>query len=151
MDRTDWCWRQLGKCCTLLAAGALCLGAAPPAGLSVSATIDKTKVAVGEQLTLTVTFSGDLTNVVMDPRGVPPSFSIVAQSRSQNIHVLQGRIERSVSFIYVLVPRETGKFQLGPFHVQQGRKEFVTDPLDVEVIRNALPPPSSQPVERLTI
>ena len=151
MALTDWFWRRLGNSCAILAAGALCLAASPTAGLSVSATIDKTKVAVGEQLTLTITFSGDLMNVVMDPRGVPPSFSIIAQSRSQNIHVMQGRVERSVSLIYALVPRETGKFQLGPFHVQQGRKEFVTDPLDVEVIRNVLPPPSAQPVERLTI
>ncbi len=125
--------------------------AAQPAGLHVSASVDKTQVAVGEQLTLTITVSGDLNDVTLDPHGVPSSFAVVAQSRSQNTRFLQGTLERSVSLVYVLVPREPGTFALGPFRLQQGRHALLTEPLEVHVVRTNLPPPSSEPVERLTI
>ncbi len=150
----DWCWRKAVKGGVIAATGALVLAvtsAAQPAGLNASVSVDKTQVAVGEQLTLTIILSGDLNDVTLDPHGVPPSFDVVAQSRSQNTRFLQGKLERSVSLVYVLVPSEPGKFALGPFRLQQGRNAFLTEPLEVHVVRSNLPPPSSAPVERLTI
>ena len=125
--------------------------AAATPGLAVSASVDKTKLAIGEQVTLTITLGGDFANVTMDQRGLPPTLSVVAQSRSQNIRIAQGKVERSVSLVYLLVPREPGTFQLGPFYVRQGGTTYATDPLVIEVIRNALPPPSTEPVERFIL
>ena len=151
----DWCWRKIVKGGWLAAVGALALTATsvaqPSPAPRVSAVVDKVKVAVGEQLTLTITFSGDLNDVALDPRGVPPSFVVVAQSRSQNVRFMQGNVENSLSLSYVLVPREPGTFQLGPLRLHQGRTTFLTNTLTIDVIRSALPPPSSRPVERLTI
>ena len=138
-------------------AAALCLAAAakpetvaPPA-LTVSAGIDKTKVMVGEQLTLTITLSGELAGVTMEEFVVPPALTVAAQSRSQNIRIAEGKAERSVILVYLLVPHEPGTFTLGPFHLRRGDMTYATEPISVEVARNPLPPPSTEPVQRLTI
>ena len=142
-------------------AAALCLAAAPnpetaapplPAStLTVSASVDKTKVTVGEQLTLTLTLGGDLSGAEMQAFVLPAALAVVAQSRSNSVRRFQGRTERSVSLVYLLVPRETGTFQLGPFHAVQGGKDYVTEPISIEAIRSPLPPPSKEPVQRLMI
>ena len=141
----------------LMAAAGLCLAAAPhpetaaPPSLTLSAGVDKTKVMVGEQLTLTITLSGDLSGVQMQEQQVPEAFAVVAQSRAQNVRMIGAKTERSLSLVYLLVARQAGKFQLGPFHVNQGSTEYAADPLEVEVIRSPLPPPSKAPVQRLMI
>lgn len=137
--------------------GVLCAAAdpphatTPPSVLTVSASVDKTTLAVGEQLTLTIALSGQVDNVTIAEGGVPTVFAVAAQSRSQRIHIVQGQVERSVELVYVLVPRAAGMFQLGPFHVRRGGATHATDPITIKVIRNALPPPSKEPVERLVI
>ena len=152
-------WRGTHRTLLLMAA-ALCVAAARPSApdaaapspsLIVSAGVDKTKVMVGEQLTLTITLSGDLEGVQLQEQSLPAPFVVVAQSHSQSVHRFAARTERSTSFVYLLVPREAGAFQLGPFHVSQGKQAYATEPISVEVIRSPLPPPSSRPVQRLTI
>ena len=74
MAQTMWCWpkRKRLRGWRVVAAWLLLCGisgssrADEPAAVSVSATVDKTEVAIGEQVTLTVTLSGDLSGAQLD-------------------------------------------------------------------------------------
>ena len=159
MAHTIWyCPRRANRAVHVVAASALlalataagCATAAAPE-VGVAASVDRTQVSVGEQVTLTITLTGELGGASLDAFTVPPALAIVGQSRSQNVRVVGGRVERSEQLIYALLPREPGTFALGPFRLRQRGHTYTTDPLHVEVRRPVLPPPSSEPVERLTI
>ena len=118
--------------------------------LRISATVDRTTVDLGSQLTLTITLDGDVANVSLKPFEFPKALQVVAQSRSSNLSMGAGEVKRSVSLIYVLVPQEAGTFRLGPFQVVHQGKPVVTDSLDI-VVKKPLLPPTLHEHQRYTL
>lgn len=118
--------------------------------LTISARVDKTRVDLGGQLTLTITLDGDLTDVDLQSFEFPKALAVVAQSRASNLSLGVGEVKRSVSLIYVLVAQEAGTFQLGPFQVIHHGKPILTDPIEV-VVQKPVVPPSLQESHRYTL
>ncbi len=112
--------------------------------VQVSARVDKASVDLGEQITLTITAEGDLSGVKLEPPQFPPSFLVVAHSQASNVSMQLGKISRSVSLTYVLIPRELGTFELGPFRMTHRGKSLQTDVVKVVVGKSALPPKLNQ-------
>lgn len=133
----------------------LALGLAAPVWaqeLAFSAGVDKTTVDAGSPVTLTLTLSGDIAGVELPQIELPEGFSVAAQSQSTNFSLRAGAAQRSVSLAYVLIPRETGTFRLGPFNITHQKKEFQTEPIEITVKKSALPPAPLQPRgERFTL
>ena len=127
-------------------------GSARANDVSLTASLDRRQADLGQPLALTIALSGDLTALAGVPKlQLPESFQVVAQSQSSNFSIQSGVVERSVSFYYVLVAREAGTFELGPFEVQRKNgKPLTTDPIQV-VVRKPIVPPGSQPSERFSI
>ncbi|MBI2884927.1 MAG: BatD family protein [Candidatus Omnitrophica bacterium] len=135
-----------------LASAATAGWAAPqPPQVAIAAAVDQARVNIGQPLTLTITVSGDLAGLKGGPEGeLPQGFKLAASRRSTNV-AIQGRvIQRSVSFISVLVPTAAGTFQLGPFRVVCQGRTISTDPIAIEVKKPILPP-GSEAAPRLTL
>jgi len=81
--------------------------------LSFSARADKTTLNVGDPLTLTITLSGDITGIEVQPQPVLQLFH---------------------------PPRDRGKFQLGPFQITHKGQTFSTEPITVTIEKPAVPP-----------
>ena len=116
----------------------------------IAAVVDKTAVDVGAPITLTITIEGELNRSDLQPFEFPKSFQVVAQSRASNVSLQMGRMKRSLSLNYVLIPREAGTFQLGPFQATSEGKPVSTDPIDIVVNKPVLPP-STEEQPRLTL
>ena len=112
--------------------------------LTFSATVDKTTVALGDSLKLTVTLSGDVSDVKLPPLQFPEGFSIAARSQSTNFSLHAGAMERSLSLVYVLISQRIGTFQLGPFKLEHHRKEFQTEPIEI-IVKPSAGPPQPEP------
>ena len=125
-------------------------GEAGRQALRIVATVDKTTVELGSQLTLTITLDGDVANVNLQPFEFPKALQVVAQSRASNVSLGVGVLKRSVSLIYVLVPQEAGTFRLGPFQVIHHGTPILTDPLDI-VVKKPIVPPSLPEHQRYTL
>lgn len=108
--------------------------------MQLSVQVDPTTVEVGEQLTLTITISGDIQRVELNPFTFPEAFRVAAQSRSTNLSMEFGQVRRSVSFVYALMALQPGTFELGPFAVHHQGKPLLTDPVEIVVQKPALPP-----------
>jgi len=135
---------------TLLAAGGISTRAWAQE-LSVSAKVDRTTVDVATPLQLTVTVSGDLTGLEVQPLEFPDGFSVASRSQATNFSIRGGIQERSMSLLFVLVPSKAGTFQLGPFQFTQGQRELQTQPIEVIVQKSALPPKLPSNTERYTL
>lgn len=112
---------------------ALCVAAAPAAaGVAVSAELSRPQVALGDQLTLLVTVTGDQTSLPSPKLPVLDAFSVYDSGQSQNLNFINGRISSSVVYSYVLAPRAAGKFKIPPITADGAAAP--TAPLDVEVV-----------------
>lgn len=119
---------------------------------SVTATLDKKTVDVGQPVTLTVVASGDLTTLKGLPTvTLPEPFQVVAQSQSSNFSIRGRLVEQTVSFYYVLVSREPGTFTLGPFSLQQKAGEPLTTGSLELTVRKPVVPPGSEPAEQFLL
>lgn len=109
-----------------------------------SATVSKSKVAVNERFQLVFT----LTNGGNPKEFKAPSFNdfIIAggPSQSSNFQSINGQVTQSVSYSYVLQPKNIGKFTIGSASVKSGDKTLTTQPISIEVIDKPVTNSSTQ-------
>ena len=122
------------------------LAAGPAAALfSISAETDKQSVEINGSLYLTVTVSGDSASVPEPDLPRMENFNIYSSGRSQNISIVNGKIATSVAFTYILSPRFIGKQKIPPIQVLNGKEKYVTQEIEVDVVKAAAPTQASQP------
>lgn len=99
----------------------LCLiGVSPTfaeAATKISMSVAPKKFSMYENATLEITIESD-EKVVPQPQ-LPPltDFQVFSSGRSQNIQTVRGRVSSKVVYRYVLAPRQTGRFVIGPASV----------------------------------
>jgi hypothetical protein len=112
--------------------------------LTFSAAVDKTSVAAGDPIHLTLTLSGDIAGSKLPPLQFPKEFAVIARSQSTNFSLRSGAMEQSLSITCVLVPQRSGTFQLGPFTLQHRKQQFQTESIEITVEKSSTPPPQPQ-------
>jgi len=118
--------------------------------LQISANVDKSQVELGKPLTVTITLEGDLAGAAVKPFEFPKTFQVLVQSQASNVSVGAGGVQRSVSLTYVLLAREVGTFQLGPFQVMRHDVPVQTESIQVTITKPVLPP-ETEPKQRFTL
>ena len=126
-------------------------GAAWAQDLAFSATADKTTLNMGDPLIVTITLSGDITGIEVPVFEFPEGFTVASRSQSSNFSIRLGTADRSLTLAYVLIPQQTGMFQLGPFQITHQGQTFSTEPIAVTVERPARPPQFGPSGERFTL
>lgn len=116
----------------LLLALAFAPAARATAEVSVQATVDRTNVAVGDPLTLSIEISGTQNAPPPEVGGVS-DFQIQYLGPSTEVSLVNGRMSAKISHRYRLVGRKQGVFTLGPFQVSSGGKTYETEPIRVRV------------------
>ncbi len=117
--------------------------------LSVTAAVDKTQVALDDQVVLAVTVTGQAASLP-DPQ-MPPlrDFSMYSSGRNQSISFINGQVSSSVTHTFVLIPRMVGKGVIGPITVSASGATAKTDPIEISVAKSvnqptAAPQPAPQ-------
>ena len=103
------------------------------AELTISDAVDKTSVAVGEEILLTIDISGQSINIPSIE--IPPlaNFSIYSSGRSQSMSFVNGQISNSISFRYVLIPNSQGKFIIPQLNLKYDGKTYSTQNIEISV------------------
>lgn len=102
--------------------------------ISISASVDRQEIALDEQLTLTITVNGDVSNIPQPKIPAMDGFTAYSSGRSQNISIINGQVTSAVSFNYVLVPNDEGDYTLGPFTIEYNGKTYSAGPIDIKVM-----------------
>ncbi|MFQ6002462.1 MAG: BatD family protein [Candidatus Zixiibacteriota bacterium] len=119
--------------------------------ISFNASVDKTEVRLDDQITLTISVSGNVKSI---PRPQLPSlegFTVYSAGRSQNFTYSGGKIASSVTFNYILVPREAGKFTIGSAEIALDGKIYKTDPINITVGAGEKPESAPAPSQRKSV
>jgi hypothetical protein len=114
-------------------------GASSSGRLSIEATLEPDHVAPGEEATLTVQIRSAGLN--LPDVGVPPLGNVAVQraGTAQNFSMVQGRVERTSTTVYRLIPRTEGVVTIPPLRISVGRDRAETAPLTLTVSRASAP------------
>jgi hypothetical protein len=111
------------------------------------ASVDRTQVTLDDQITFTVTVSGDVKSV---PKPTLPSlddFVIYSSGTSQNWSFVNGKMFSSVAYNYILVPKSEGKFTIPPLQMTLDGTTYKTQPITITVTEGSEEPEAPAPTE----
>ena len=103
------------------------------AEIGIEATINPSRVVVGQTMTLTVVVNGASS---VQPPVLPkwPNFRSYSQGHSQEIQFVNGVMSSRSVFSYALLPQLPGKHVLGQLELEIDGKPYKTGVLEVEVL-----------------
>jgi hypothetical protein len=113
--------------------------------ITISADADSQEVSLDGQVTLTITVSGNISNIPKPDIPELKGFTAYSSGRSQNLSIINGRVSSSIAFTYILVPNNTGEYSLGPFNIDYKGKTYSTNPINIKVLPRNTQPQSSMP------
>ncbi|MBN2000814.1 protein BatD [candidate division KSB1 bacterium] len=128
---------------TLLMIWSSCFGAEP---LTVTASVSHNVIAVNQQLTLTVEYSGEGAWEVENPE-LPDMGGYLAflgsGGTSQNMQFINGKMSRSKSISFLYMATKEGKFTIPVISVTYKNKKATTQPIEITITKAAAVPPQS--------
>ncbi len=122
-----------------LAAFLLFTGPALAQGIKV--TIDRVEATVREQLVLRVTVEGSQSAQPQLPD--LSNFQVYDRGQQSQFNMVNGRTTVTVSHNYILVPKTTGTFSIGPAKVEIGGKLYQSRPFSVRILEASATPRES--------
>ena len=122
-----------------LCAIALVSAAACAQNAQFQAGVDRTQVGSGEQFTLQFTLSnagtGGGTNLQLPDLS---KFHIMSgPNQSSSMQIINGAVSSSVTYSYILQPKEVGKFTIGSASVDAGGVTLKSAPVAIEVVKGS--------------
>lgn len=102
------------------------------AQVNLSAHVDKTTLALDDELTFTVKVTGVSGNVVMPRLPSLPAFNVYSREVEQN--TING--ETTLLFRYVMLPRFVGNATIGAVTFTYKGETYKTEPVTVRIYRN---------------
>lgn len=106
--------------------------------ISVSASVDRKVVSVGDAIQLTVAIEGAHSVGAPDLPDID-GFQAQYVGPSTQVSIVNGQMSASVSHIYSLVALKVGKYTINPISVSYKGKTYQTKPITVEVVKGAAP------------
>ena len=108
--------------------------------LEIRTSVDKTSLALNQQIVLTIELSGDGANKVSQPS--PPDVSeflsfLGSGGSSQNIQLINGRMSITRSFTYYYMAKKEGIFQIPSVGVNYKGKQVQSKPISITIIKSA--------------
>ncbi len=101
-------------------------------------TVNRNRVAMGEQFEITFTLNGSGKNFQ------PPAFTdflvLSGPSQSTSMQIINGAISQSISYSYILQPRTEGKFTIGAASIESGNKKIQSNSITIEVTKGTVQP-----------
>ncbi|MFM7177068.1 MAG: BatD family protein [Bacteroidota bacterium] len=100
-------------------------------GQSLTASVNRNNVGVDEQFQATFTLNGSASSFT------PPNFSdfmvLSGPNQSTSMQIINGAFSQSVSYSYILQPKKTGTFKIGPASINSGGKNIQSNVVTITV------------------
>ncbi len=109
----------------------LCWLIAHAGAASVTATVDRPVIALGETVTLSLTFDG--VNINQPNLPALPNFQMVGRGSSLNMDITRGISQQT--FTYQLAPTQIGDFVIPGFQLDTGGQALRTQPIPIKVVK----------------
>ncbi|MBU1913011.1 MAG: BatD family protein [Candidatus Omnitrophica bacterium] len=114
--------------------------------ITISADTDRQEITLDGQVTLTITVSGNISNIPQPDIPDLKGFTSYSSGRSQNLSIINGQVSSSVTFTYILVPNNTGDYTIGPFNINYKGNTYSAGAINIKVLpRSSQAQAPSQP------
>lgn len=100
---------------------------------TVTATVDKSEVVRGNEVTLSLTAQGD--NVKFPPINDIGGYSVDSSSRTQNISIVNGKMTKSITNSYIFTPLKS--ITIPSYSIEVDGKTEKTKPISLKVVSAA--------------
>jgi len=112
--------------------------AVPPArAASFTASLDRDTIAMGEQVTLSLTFEGGQSKNVPTPS--VPGLQIAQIGTSQSVNIVNGAMSSTVTVTFSVTPQHDGEFVIPAMTADVGGVQLTSQPLELIVHKAAVP------------
>jgi hypothetical protein len=106
----------------------------------ITARVERTSLAIDEQLVLYVTITGDFLKIPRPDLSQLQDFVVVSSSTSTQVSIVNGKMTSQGVFIYRLQPLKEGKLVIAPISVNISGQLYQTDPIEIEVFAAGITP-----------
>lgn len=118
-------------------------GAANAQSLQISTTVDRTTLALNQQLALTIELSGE--GAAKVGQIAPPEMAeyltyLGSGGTSQSIQFINGRMSVSKSFSYYYMAAKEGTFEIPAVKTTYEGKEYSSNPVTISIVKTAVTP-----------
>ncbi len=116
--------------------------------VSISTSVNKTVTRVNEQIELKVIINTNQMNQRFNPQLPALDGFELLRSRSgssQNIQIINGKVQAAISYPFYLIPKREGDFVIGPVKIQHQGKVFESKPINIKVLKEDAQIPSKSP------
>lgn len=107
----------------------------------LTARVDRTTLAIDEQLQLTVTVAGDILQIPNPDLSRLTDFEIVGTSTSTQVSIINGKLTSQGSFLFRLQPLREGNLVIPSLSVEIDSHTYQTEPIEIEVTTGSAPAP----------
>ncbi|MBN2012387.1 protein BatD [candidate division KSB1 bacterium] len=109
------------------------------ADITITAKVDRTVVAENQTFTYTIELSGDKVNSLNGDPELPDVSGFAtflgSSGTSQNVQITMGKMSVTKSQSYTYMANKVGTFEIGPATVEYRGKQYKTDPIPIEVVK----------------
>lgn len=110
-----------------------CLWSTSAAAATVQATVDRSEITLDDRLVLTVSVEGGGGEVDVSPID---DFQVISRGSRTNVSIVNGRMSKTISRVYDLVPKREGRLVIPPLPVQVGRDVLMTREIQITVAQS---------------
>jgi hypothetical protein len=111
----------------------------------ISATVDRTILSTHEQVTLTVTVTGDFLDIPTPDMSQVTDFVIVESSTSTQVSIINGDLTTQGVYVFRLQPLKEGGLVIGPISINLHGQIYQTEPIEIRVVTGVAPAPTPIP------
>jgi len=131
------------KYMVLIATLALCVASGGyAADIEVNVSLDRDTIGMDEQAMLEITVSGNAQNLPDPQMPTLSMFEIYSQGRSSSISIVNGQVNSSLTFRYLLLPTKAGTFPISNIAVVFQNKRYKGNTVELTVLSSGV---SAQP------
>lgn len=114
-------------------------------GLSLTAKVDKTEATLEDQIILTLSIEG--TRRAGKPM-LPslPDFDMIPRGSSTRMQIINGTITSGIDYNYLLIPKKTGTFEIGPATIQENGETIASNTITLRIASSGTRPQATQDV-----
>lgn len=117
----------------LLAPVALAALAGPAAAVTCTASVDRNRVAPGEQIVLTLAIEGATGTPALPALPALDGVTAYRAGTSQSVSIVQGRMTSTTTVEYILTVERDGSFTIPPLEIALEGRTYRTQPIPIEV------------------
>nr|MBN2276755.1 protein BatD [candidate division Zixibacteria bacterium] len=116
--------------------------------VKITMTLSKDVVNLGEQAYLSISVSGPSQNLPQPELPNLSMFDVYSQGTSTNISIVNGKMESSVVYNFILQPRKEGTMIIKPAVIVLNRKRYESNEVTLKVLSGGAPSVSEKQAEQ---